>query len=566
MYQRKSYNAIIAEYALVFACIVLSVFFSYFPLTDTDIFWHLAAGKEIIQKKAFLFYDPFAYSLPSAQWIDLHWLFQVIVYGLYSLGNEKALLIFKLAVVACVAGILCCIHRTPRFICISAFITAVLFYETRYLLCLRPVLISILCMSLFLFLFENTRNRKNKNILWLCVPLQILWTNSQGLYIIGLFIIGAYWVEEVIGFLAKKNEKPRMMTFMFAAACLSCFVNPYGIRGILLPFQLFGRINPDPRNIFSMNIAENVPLFSLSGYDTIYRTIVIVSALIAMALFIINWKKIQWAHCILFAGFLFLAYSAERNVLLYVIVIIPIIAWNASQSGLVDGIISVLKRKRGPAFFFGCCAALILLCAVAQHAMVVRTYPPNRLLSPFRFPEKISDYLKQNPYSGNMFNDMRYGGYLMWEFYPEKKVFIDGRLIIRPPQFFQDYLAVLDNPEKFPELARKFDITQVILPWAIFDLHRQLIRWLYQSDKWRLEFTDGSSTLFVRSDVSRKPSLRLYDQIVDDVILDSISEQWKHAPFVRDEAMGYFAEMLDYLGLSYSANMVKIRARNLREK
>ena len=28
-----------------------------------------------------------------------------------------------------------------------------------------------------------------------------------------------------------------------------------------------------------------------------------------------------------------------------------------------------------------------------------------------------------------MFNDIRYGGYLMWELYPHKRVFADGRLV-----------------------------------------------------------------------------------------------------------------------------------------
>ena len=81
-----------------------------------------------------------------------------------------------------------------------------------------------------------------------------------------------------------------------------------------------------------------------------------------------------------------------------------------------------------------------------------------------------------------------------------------------------------------------------------------------------MEFTDGASTLFVRNDISRKPGLRLDDQAINDVVLDSIGEQWKHAPYVRREAMGYFSEMLDSLGLQTAARMVKIRIRNIQEK
>ena len=36
-----------------------------------------------------------------------HWLFQLLVYGLYVAGAEKALLVFKLTVVGLVAFLLC---------------------------------------------------------------------------------------------------------------------------------------------------------------------------------------------------------------------------------------------------------------------------------------------------------------------------------------------------------------------------------------------------------------------------------------------------------------------------
>jgi hypothetical protein len=428
------------------------------------------------------------------------------------------------------------------------------------------VLITILCMSLYFYLFENTRYRSGKRILWLCIPVQILWTNSQGLYMIGLFIIGAYWLETIVRLAGKKEKIPMALALLPLAAGLACFVNPYGLSGLQLPFSLISRISPDSRNIFSAYIAENVPLFSLSGYDAVYRLIVIVTALLACLLFILNRKEIRLAHYALFAGFGLLAYMAERNVLLYIVCVIPIIGYHASRCPAIDRAVSFLRTRRRWAITLTAPALLVILFAVVQHSIVIATYPPNRMLSPFRFPEKISEYLKQNPYRGKIFNDMRYGGYLIWNFYPHKQVFIDGRLIIRSTEFFREYLALCARPELFPRVVRKFDITQVILPWAIFDLHHKLIRNLYESEDWRLEYTDGASTLFVRKDVSRNPGLRLHDQAVDDVILDSIGEQWKNAPYVRREAMGYFSDMLDSLGLQTASKMVKIRIREWDEK
>jgi hypothetical protein len=544
----------------------LSAFFVYFPLTDTDIFWHLAAGREIVLHKHLLFTDPFSFSLPTPQWIDLHWLFQLLVYGLYSIGTEKALIIFKLMVIASVTGILCTIYRSRRYSAICAFTSAVLIYEARYLICLRPVLITMLCMALYLYLFENARRTKNKKALWFCIPLQILWTNSQGLYMIGLFIIGAYWLEEVIDFFLKKEQKPFIISLVFLSSILACFVNPYGLKGLMLPMTLLSRISPDAHNIYSLNIAENVPLLSLSGYESVYTILVVASAAVACVLFALNGKGTRPAHILLFLGFSLLAYSAERNVILFVVAIIPIIGYNAAQCGVIDAVKTMhQKMKRPLSTAIIAAALLVVLWAIVQHAWVVAVYPPGRMLSPFRFPEKITEYLRRNPVSGRMFNDIRYGGYLIWNFYPDRQVFIDGRLIIRSERFFADYLKLCENPELFPKVAQKFDLTYAALPSAIFPLYHKLILWLYESKDWRLQYTDGQSVLFVRNDAALDPTIDLSDQTIVDAIVDSIHMQWANAPYVQKEAMGYFSEMLSYLGLTESAEMVKIRMRRMGE-
>ena len=181
----------VKPYLPVFICALLTAFFVYFPITDSDIFWHLAAGRELIAQKHLIYTDPFAYTLASPQWIDLHWLFQVLVYGLYSAGGERMLILFKLCVVSGIAALLCLTHRSSsRYVLFTAIISSFLFYEVRYLIDIRPILITMLCMATYLFLFENARQKKQRALLWLCVPLQIIWTNSQGLYMAGLFILG----------------------------------------------------------------------------------------------------------------------------------------------------------------------------------------------------------------------------------------------------------------------------------------------------------------------------------------------------------------------------------------
>jgi hypothetical protein len=260
----------------------------------------------------------------------------------------------------------------------------------------------------------------------------------------------------------------------------------------------------------------------------------------------------------MFLGFLFLAVSAVRNVLLYFIAIIPIVGYTVMNAADACRF-TLLPQKTKLLAAAGAAAAGLLLIAIPfiNHCSVVVAYPPHRVLSPFRFPEKIADYLKANPVPGNMFNDIRYGGYLMWQLYPQNKVFIDGRLVIRPPRFFSEYLAVCAQPRLFPYVEKKFNITHVILPSAIFTQYRNLIKWLYESPEWHLEYTDGSSFLLVKNTASQRPAINFADPKEADAITDSICTQWRDAPYVRQEALGYFADMLGYLGFKGPAEMVK---------
>jgi hypothetical protein len=524
-----------------------SAFFVYFPITDADIFWHLAAGREMIAH-GLLFTDPFAFTLDSPRWVDLHWLFQLLCYGLYLLGGLKALLFFKLAAVAATTGILCLTHRSKHYPLIAALLAPPLVYTMRYLLCVRPLLVTLLCMAVYVFLFERGGRSGRKRLLLLCVPIQILWTNSQGLYPIGLFIIGAYWAENTVRWIRGGRTRPVFETALLLACSLSCLINPYGFAGLGFPFRLFGRIAPGSGNLYSLTISENVPLFSLAGYESLYRTVTIGVAAIACLLLTVNRGKCRLSHLILFAGFGGLAFGAVRNVPLFFVGVIPIIGANAADLLQSDVMARLSHAKRQFLAAEAIAVGVLTVGALAfRHLSIVSLYPPHRVLSPFRFPEKITDYLERNPLPGTMFNDLRYGGYLIWRLYPEKKVFIDTRLIIRSPQFFAEYLAMSDRPELFDRVAAKFNITQVILPTALYSLHLKLVRRLYASPSWRLAFTDGASVLFLRSDVSGAKGIDLADEAQVRAITDGISAQWKDAPAVKKEALGYLENLKDSL-------------------
>jgi hypothetical protein len=551
----------------VFLLIVLSLlsaFFVYFPITDTDIWWHLSAAREMVARRGILYTDPFAFTLRDPQWIDMHWLFQLCMYLIYSTLDLAGLVVVKCLIIACVCMVLSLTVPDKRFIVITAAVYTVLIFDARYLVLIRPVLVTILCITFYLWAIEYHIRTRKTAILLMLAPVQIFWTNSQGLSPIGLGIAGSYLLGESmqrIVYFVKQRPRVKLTLFTLVPADLlllcgmlaaSSLVNPWGWQGFLFPFTLLKRITPSPVNIYSYTISENIPLWNLRGHEMHHIAVVIVSVLVVCGSFWFNKRSFRWAHLFLFGIFLVLAGMAMRNILLYYTVVPVIFAYNCIY-GPVKGdrrILRWLVKARSKVllkytFLILILSFFFLLCAI--QVINISRYPRESMVSPFRVPVGGVQFLKRHPVEGKMFNSIRYGGYLIWQFFPEKQVFIDGRLIIRSPQFFEGYLSLLSSADRFETVTKCYGITHVILPISIFDLYLPIIKWLYYSPRWDLVYIDGESVIFYEQSVNTYGSIYLRSRSNKDAVVRYIRKLWKKDPYIRDEAIRNFNDFTDYL-------------------
>src|SRR5882724_3814473 len=67
------------------------------PSTDGDIWWHLAAGREMVARRALLWTDPFSVGAAGRPWIDVHRLFQLAVYAVHQCAGLAGLVWVKCA-------------------------------------------------------------------------------------------------------------------------------------------------------------------------------------------------------------------------------------------------------------------------------------------------------------------------------------------------------------------------------------------------------------------------------------------------------------------------------------
>src|SRR5437588_7346425 len=79
---------------IIFAVFVF-IFSTYKISGDDDFFWHLATGRYIVENQSVPDTDIFGYVSAGNEWIPFEWGWDVLTYGLNSIGGYNLILIFR---------------------------------------------------------------------------------------------------------------------------------------------------------------------------------------------------------------------------------------------------------------------------------------------------------------------------------------------------------------------------------------------------------------------------------------------------------------------------------------
>ena len=79
---------------------------AYPPSAGSDLWWHLAAGRELFQTLNPWMVDDWSYSQHGGDWLNHEWLSDVVFYSWYSLFGLTSLVYWKWAVVVATFSLL----------------------------------------------------------------------------------------------------------------------------------------------------------------------------------------------------------------------------------------------------------------------------------------------------------------------------------------------------------------------------------------------------------------------------------------------------------------------------
>ncbi|HEX4354871.1 MAG TPA: hypothetical protein VHZ95_18195, partial [Polyangiales bacterium] len=190
-------------------------------VSDPDVWWVAAAGREMIATSRVPTHNLFSFVEPSARWIMHEWsLGPLYAFGLAHLGPRffvvLALLVLALGIALLLRGTL---GRAEHTLAGALMLAIGSLFFLRRLQTARPSCIALLFPLLFVqlaFAKSFTRGRA-----FACVSLEWLWANTHGSFPLGIALLIAAALESV------DDRRQRLQAAVAASAVT--LLNPYGL-------------------------------------------------------------------------------------------------------------------------------------------------------------------------------------------------------------------------------------------------------------------------------------------------------------------------------------------------
>ncbi|HEX3316044.1 MAG TPA: hypothetical protein VHR72_14195, partial [Gemmataceae bacterium] len=232
--------------ALVIVAILLGIFallLGSAHIGNADVWLTLATGR-LIHTGAYQFgVDPFSWASEGTYWANNSWLGSWLFYlatfsGKAGLGTAKAILVTALA------GLLVGTRaRSSSLLLTMSFTTlALLAASPRFLA--QTTLFSYLGIAVLLWILVHDghlddRERPAPRFGWFIPLLFLVWSNLDGHYVLGLFVLIATAVCRFVGPGGPGGRgEAKRLALVSAASIAACALNPHLLRNFELPGEL----------------------------------------------------------------------------------------------------------------------------------------------------------------------------------------------------------------------------------------------------------------------------------------------------------------------------------------
>jgi hypothetical protein len=449
------------------------------PISDPDIGWHLRNAEVLLRTHAFLRHDLYSFTVPGAPWANHEWLAELPYYFAWRAFGQEGLYGVMLGLLLAIFGGVFLLATEISGSTKAAFLATALaaFFAT---VSFGPRTLLFGWAFLVLELLLLTRFRRDPRSSWLLPPLFAVWVNTHGSWLVGLALLGAFFLSGLprkawrsIDSDVWSASEVRQLLRVMVASVVALFLNPYGWRLVVYPFDLAFRQK--------LNIA-NIEEWRSLDFHAVRGKLFLATLAFLLLSSLLRRRRWKWVDLAFLSIGVYSALVYARFLFLAAILLAPLLARELAFLSVAR------QRKDQPwanALFM---AGLLTMCLV--------TWPrPSKLTADelAHYPAKALPYLANFHPQGPVFNEYDWGGHLIWEC-RQVPVFVDSRVdLFERSGVFADYLKATRLEDTFAILDR-YHIRYVLFPQKT-----PLAYLLAHSSAWHVIYQDDVTVLFERN-------------------------------------------------------------------
>ncbi len=449
------------------------------PIKSYDYFWHLATGNWILDHGSLPETDPFTVSSDAVEWIDGEWAFQIAAAVVDRSGGATATSMARGLCVALIFAIGFASVRRRADPAMGLFVIAVSMWGADHRLTTRPETIATLFLAAALWIVLE--RKPDSTGLCMYAVLTVVWMANHPSALLAPLLAGMVLTGRFVG-----GERGRPIAWrvgVVAASGLALLINPWGLEGVLAPLRLASLVGSG-RFVNSEWTATRFADFPLVYFS--------VAAVVILIVWRRSWKQ-EAARLLIFAFFAALAFRYVRNQGFFF----------AALPFLVGPMIPVTLRpfaRRAIGM-----ATVLTLCAIVWKHGGMRSG-----IDQGQFPVAAVAHLEHLGLEGNIYNPDQLGGYLVWSFYPERRVLTDGRNELHA-SYIDEYSRARLDQRAWNALIDRYELTLAVDEYhresmdvvdAVTGKHTSMPASLiyFPRSKWALIGFDDVAMVFARRD------------------------------------------------------------------
>jgi len=479
----------------VFLLILVVVALNHTKMEENDTWWHVALGRWMVQNHQIYRTEIFSQIGLGHPFLAHEWLSEV-VFSFFSSPSGKALSFFKLFLIVASTSSFGYFIARPYF---QSRLTLPILLALAFLIAfrapVRPQIFEIIFSSFLLVILNFWKDKPHWKILLGLIPVQILWANLHGSYLLGPFLIFLFATSISLGqaFSFLPGDKLTTYTVRQRGELFLCSLILL-IVSLINPFH-FELLNKS----FSVFFLDNY----MKEYIREWYSVVRVSKGVWFYVWC-GWMAWAWVS-------LLMTFKRVSQVELYALILSTIFPFIGVRYITLSAILSfpdLIKRSFAlyPKGFKGTWACAILAPLVVFFFVIGYPVTFSNAIPPgagFNFgvvPTDIIQHIKANKIKGVMMNHYHDGAFILYYLYPEVLPVIDSRTDFYGKELLTEHFDAYSSMPLFNQYVNKYHVNLVLL--RMIPETEVLRANLFESPDWTLEKFGLDNMLFRKVDAT----------------------------------------------------------------